>query len=117
VPALPSCLLDPLREQFLALLPPHIDEHPPGCHRPRIDDAVVFDKLVEALIFHAGYEQIADADCSATTMRRAGTSGSGWVSSIGCDWPAWTPTRRWSGWTWPTWPVDGCTTEAPCGEE
>jgi hypothetical protein len=31
---------------------------------------VVFDKLVEALVFGAGYEPIADTDCSATTMRR-----------------------------------------------
>ncbi len=70
MPAVPSCILDPLREEFLALLPPHIDDHPLGCHRPRIDDAVVFDKLVEALVFGAGYERIADASCSATTMRR-----------------------------------------------
>ena len=70
MPAVPSCILDPLREQFLALLPPHVDEHPLGCHRPRIDDAVVFDKLVEALVFGAGYERIADAACSATTLRR-----------------------------------------------
>ncbi len=58
------------RGQFLALLPPHVDEHPLGCHRPRIDDAVVFDKLIEALVFDAGYERIADTACSATTMRR-----------------------------------------------
>jgi hypothetical protein len=44
VPAVPSCILDPLREEFLALLPPHVDEHPLGCHRRRIDDAVVFGK-------------------------------------------------------------------------
>ncbi len=70
VPAVPSCILDPLREQFLALLPPHVDEHPLGCHRPRIDDAVVFDKLIEAPVFGAGYERIADAACPTTTMRR-----------------------------------------------
>ncbi len=70
MPAVSSCLLDPLRKQFLALLPPHVDEHPLGCHRPRIDDAVVFDRLVEALVFGAGYERIADAACSATTLRR-----------------------------------------------
>ena len=70
MPAVPSCILDPLREQFLALLPARVDDHPLGCHRPRIDDAVVFDKLIEALVFGAGYERIADAACSATTMRR-----------------------------------------------
>jgi transposase len=70
VPALPSCILDPLREEFLAELPAHIDDHPLGCHRPRIDDAVVFDKLVEALVYGAGYERIADGSCSASTLRR-----------------------------------------------
>ena len=70
VPAVPSCILDPLREQFLALLPAPVDDHPLGCHRPRIDDAVVFDKLVAALVFGAGYERIADTSGSATTMRR-----------------------------------------------
>jgi transposase len=70
VPALPSCILDPLREEFLADLPAHVDDHPLGCHRPRIDDAVVFDKLVEALVYGAGYERIADRSCSASTLRR-----------------------------------------------
>jgi transposase len=70
VPAVPSCILDPLREEFLALLPPHIDDHPLGCHRRRIPDPVVFDKLVEVLVYGAGYERIADASCSATTLRR-----------------------------------------------
>jgi transposase len=70
VPALPSCLLDPLREQFLALLPDRHVAHPLGCHRPRIDNAVVFDKLIEALVFGAGYERIADTSCSASTLRR-----------------------------------------------
>jgi transposase len=70
VPAVPSCILDPLREEFLALLPPHIDDHPLGCHRRRIPDSVVFDKLVEVLVYGAGYERIADASCSATTLRR-----------------------------------------------
>jgi transposase len=70
VPAVPSCILDPLREEFLALLPARVEAHPLGCHRPRIDDTVVFDKLVEALVFGTGYERIAEATCSATTMRR-----------------------------------------------
>ncbi len=70
MPALPSCLLDPLREQFLGLLPDRHVAHPLGCHRPRIEDAVVFDKLIEALVFGAGYERIADTSCSASMLRR-----------------------------------------------
>jgi hypothetical protein len=53
-----------------SLLPPHLDEHPLGCHRRRIADAVIFDKLVEVLVYGAGYERIADDRCSSTTLRR-----------------------------------------------
>lgn len=70
MPAVPSCILDPLREEFLALLPERVEHHPLGCHRPRIEDRIVFDKIVQALVFGAGYERLADASCSATTMRR-----------------------------------------------
>ena len=70
VPAVPSCILDPLREQFLALLPERHVEHPLGCCRPRIPDDLVFDKLIEVLVYGAGYERIGDATCSASTLRR-----------------------------------------------
>jgi hypothetical protein len=39
-------------------------------HRPRIDDRVIFDKLIEVLVFGAAYWRIADRTCSATTLRR-----------------------------------------------
>jgi hypothetical protein len=70
VPAVPSRILDPIRDQFLALLPVREDRHPWGCHNPRISDAVVFDRLVQVLVFGCGYERAADKDCSATTLRR-----------------------------------------------
>ncbi len=70
MPALPSSILEPLWVQIAALLPTRHDTHPLGCHRPRIGDAVVFDRLVEALVFGAGYERIACPGCSATTLRR-----------------------------------------------
>ena len=44
--------------------------HPLGCHRPRIPDRLVFDKLIQVLVFGCGYRRIADATCSATTLRR-----------------------------------------------
>jgi transposase len=44
--------------------------HPLGCHRPRIPDRLVFDKLIQILVFGCGYRRIADATCSATTLRR-----------------------------------------------
>src|SRR3954469_15180213 len=70
VPAVPSCILDPLREEFLALIPARVDRHPLGCHRQRIDDRVVFDKLVAGLVFGCGYERLGDRSGSATTPRR-----------------------------------------------
>jgi hypothetical protein len=44
--------------------------HPLDCHRPRIPDRIVFDKLIQVLVFGCGYRRIADATCSATTLRR-----------------------------------------------
>ncbi|WP_330241476.1 IS5 family transposase [Streptomyces sp. NBC_00525] len=70
VPAVPSCILDPIRDQFLALLPVREDRHPLGCHDPRISDAVVFDRLVQVLVSGCGYERVADEHCSATMLRR-----------------------------------------------
>ena len=43
--------------------------HPLGCHRPRIPDRVVFEKLVEVLVFGCAYHRIADESYSATTLR------------------------------------------------
>jgi transposase len=72
VPAIPSWLLEPLWDQFAALLPcrPVYDPaHPLGCHRPRIGDRIVFEKLIQVLRFGCSYESIADSGCSATTIR------------------------------------------------
>jgi transposase len=70
VPALPSGVLEPLWVQMAALLPVRQVHHPLGCHRPRIPDRIVFDKLIQVLVFGCGYRRIADATCSATTPRR-----------------------------------------------
>ena len=72
MPAIPSWLLEPLWDQFAALLPdrPVYDPaHPLGCHRPRIADRVIFEKLIQVLRFGCSYESIADCTCSATTIR------------------------------------------------
>lgn len=69
MPALPSSLIEPLWDQFAVLIPAHVDTHPLGCHRPRIGDRIVFDKLVQVLVLGATYERIADSSCSATTLR------------------------------------------------
>jgi Transposase DDE domain len=70
VPALQPYLIEPIFEQFCALLPERETNHPLGCHRPRIPDRVIFEKLVQVLVFGCAYERIADRTCSATTLRR-----------------------------------------------
>lgn len=69
VPAVPSSVIDPIWDQFQALIPDVVDTHPLGCHNPRIPDRVVFDKLVQVLVVGASYAKIADSTCSATTIR------------------------------------------------
>ena len=72
MPALPSWLIEPLWDQFATLLPPrttYVATHPWGCHRRRIADRIVFDKLIQVLRFGCSYEAIADTTCSATTLR------------------------------------------------
>jgi transposase len=61
-----------LRDQFAALLPPrpvYTASHPLGCHRQRIPDRLVFEKLLQVLRFCCSYEAVADSSCSATTIR------------------------------------------------
>lgn len=72
MPALQPYLIEPIWEQFRALLPERETNHPLGCHRPRISDMTVFEKLVQVLVFGCAYDvRIADEGCcSATTLRR-----------------------------------------------
>lgn len=70
MPVLPSCLLGPLWDQFVALLPEHVDTHPLGCHNPRIPDRTVFEHVIAALVHGSGYERIATLGCSDRTIRR-----------------------------------------------
>jgi transposase len=116
VPAVPSCILDPLREEFLAL-PPRIDRRPLGCHRRRIDDALVFDRLVTALVFGCGYERLADASCSASTLRRRRDE---WIAAgvfEALRAAVLAAYERLVGLDLVEVAADGCTTKAPCGGE
>ncbi len=75
MPAIPSCIIDPIWDHFAELLPEKKVEHPLGWHNPRIPDRVVFDKLVQVLVFGCAYERIADESCSATTPPASPTRG------------------------------------------
>lgn len=73
MPAVPSCLIDPLFAELEALLggqPEFSPEHPWGCHRRRIPHRVVFEHIVAAMMHGSGYEIIASAGCSDRTIRR-----------------------------------------------
>jgi transposase len=71
-------------DQYIALLPErsaYAPTHPLGCHRPRISDRIVFDKMLQLLRFGCSYQAIADTTCSATTIRNRRDEWSGSASS------------------------------------
>jgi len=117
MPAISPYIIDPIWEQFVALLPEREVEHPLGCHRSRIPEKVVFDKLVQVLVFGCAYERIADESCSATTIRRRRDEwiNAGAMESLrqivldAYDWMI--------GLDLSDVAVDGCITKAPCGGE
>src|SRR5918993_3988832 len=115
VPALQPYIIEPIWEQFEALLPEREIDHPLGCHRPRIPDRVVFEKLVAVLVFGCAYWRIADQRCSATTMRRRRDE---WVEAGVMDSLeeiALQSYDRMIGLELSDVSVDGCITKAPCG--
>jgi transposase len=115
VPALPSSILEPLWVQVSALLPTRPDTHPLGCHRRRIPDRVVFDKLIQVLVFGCGYRRIADTSCSATTLRRRRDE---WITAGVADQLRLLVLAAYDqlfGLELADLAVDGCTTKAPCG--
>jgi transposase len=115
VPALPPYIIEPIWEQFEALLPERRTDHHLGCHRRRIPDRVVFEKLVQILVFGCAYQRIADASCSESTLRRRRDK---WIElgvmdrlrEICLD-----AYERFIGLKLSEVAVDCCTTKAPCG--
>jgi transposase len=115
VPALPSSVLEPLWVQIAAMLPTRLDTHPLGCHRPRIADRIIFDKLIQVLVFGCGYRRIADHTCSATTLRRRRDE---WISAGVANQLRLTVLAAYDqlfGLELDHLAVDGCITKAPCG--
>ncbi len=70
MPAIPAHIIEPIWQQLSALLARTRADHPLGCHRPRIPDRVLFEKLVQALVSGCACKGIAHESCSATTLRR-----------------------------------------------
>jgi transposase len=117
VPALQPYIIEPIFEQFCALLPERKVDHPLGCHRPRIPDHVVFEKLVQVLVFGCAYWRIADESCSATTLRRRRNE---WIEAgvmEALEKLAREAYDRAIGLELFDVAVDWCITKAPCGGE
>ncbi len=117
MPALPPYIIEPIWEQFTALLPKREVDHPLGCHRSRIPDRVVFEKLVQVLVFGCAYRRIADGSCSATTLRdrRDEWIAGGVIETL--RQMALEAYDRFIGLELADVAVDGCITKAPCGGE
>jgi hypothetical protein len=117
VPALEPYLIEPIWQQFETLLPERRDYHPLGCHRPRIPERIVFEKLVQVLVFGCAYWRIADESCSESTLRRRRDE---WIElgvverlrEICLE-----AYDRLIGLELSEVAVDGCITKAPCGGE
>jgi transposase len=117
VPALPPYITEPIWEQLVALLPKKETNHPLGCHRPRVSDRAVFEKLVEVLVFGCAYRRIADKGCSATTLRRRRDE---WIKAGAMDTLrslALEAYDRIVGLELSDVVADCCITKAPCGGE
>ena len=118
MPALPPYLIEPIWEQFATLLPPRkVDVHPLGCHRHRVPDRLIFDKLVQVLVFGCAYERIADELCSATTLRRRRDE---WIDSGAMEKLREIVLEAYDkliGLELSDVAVDCCLTKAPCGGE
>ena len=92
-------------------------EHPLVCHKSRIPDRMVFEKLLRVLVFSCAYRRIADEECPESTLHRRRDEWidpgliealreialSAYDRTIGLQ-PAYVA-------------VDGCITKAPCGGE
>ena len=117
MPALPPYIIEPIWEQLVVLLPERTTSHPLGCHRPRVPDRVVFEKLVQVLVFGCAYEKIADEGCSASTLRRRRDE---WILAGVVDAlreMALEAYDRMVGLELSELAVDCCVTKAPCGGE
>ena len=119
MPAIPSWLLEPLWDQFAALppRPVYAPSHPLGCHRPRIGDRIIFEKLVQVLRFGCSYEAIADCTCGATTIRERRSE---WIKAgifAKLKQIALEAYDRIVGLVLEEIAVDGCITKAPGGGE
>jgi transposase len=88
---------------------------PLGCHKPRVADRIIFEKLIQVLRFGCSYESIADCTCSATTIRERRSE---WIKAgifARLKQIALEAYDRIAGLLLQDLAVDGCITKAPGG--
>jgi transposase len=88
---------------------------PPGLPRQRVADRIIFDKLVQVLVFGCGYRKIADQACSATTIRDRRDQ---WITAgifATLELLVLQAYDQMIGLEFGDLAVDGCITKAPCG--
>jgi hypothetical protein len=113
--ALEPYIIEPIFEQFLALLPDRVVHHPLGCHKPRIPERVILEKLVQILVFGCAYRRIAEEGCSATAIRDRREE---WIElgvMEALRQIVLSAYDRFIGLELEEVAVDGCITKAPCG--
>lgn len=112
---LPSSVMDTLWCQFSSLIPVITDHHPLGCHRRRVDDHIVFDKIISRLVLGESYTKYADETVSATTLR---TRRDEWIAVgifTALEQIVVETFDRVIGLDLTHLSVDGCCVKAPCG--
>ena len=121
MPAVPSCLLEPIWGEFSALTGgEHAGfdpSHPLGCHRRRVPDRVVFEHVVAALVHGSGYERVATPGCSDRTIRRRLKDWAERGIAQQVHALALRAYDQFIGLELGDVAVDGCITKAPCGGE
>ena len=113
MPALPSSVWNPCGSRSPRAATRQVS-HPLGGHRQRIADRIVFDKLIQVLVFGCGYRRIADSSCSATTLRRRRDK---WITAGVAELrlAVLAAYEQLFGLELEHLAVDSCTTNAPCG--
>jgi transposase len=110
-------VIDVIWPAISAYLPAVVDHHPLGCHRPRVGDRLVVERLLHRVVTGCSYEDASVEGCSATTMR---TRRDEWIDAGVFD-ALWTEVLaaydRVVGLVLDDISIDGCITKAPCGGE